>query len=113
MQKTPEFTAPQRFDDPDAALDQVRALLGTALSLGQDGAPACGHAAARRMLVLSLCDALLGSIGHGSATSALPASAASRRRIVARAGAVPAACRRTAPARNRGGHVAAGKGARS
>lgn len=76
---------PTVLHPPSAVLDQVRALLGTALSLGQDGAPACGHAAARRMLVLSLCDALLGSIGHGSATSALPASAASRRRIVTRA----------------------------
>ena len=26
MQKTPEFTAPQRFDDPDAALEQVRRI---------------------------------------------------------------------------------------
>jgi AraC family ethanolamine operon transcriptional activator len=69
---------------PLAALDQVRALLGTALALGQDVAPGGDHAPARRMLVLSLCDALLGCIGHGTATSALPASAASRRRIVAR-----------------------------
>lgn len=70
---------------PPTALNQVRTLLGTALSLGQNIAPGGGHAAARRMLVLSLCDALLGCIGHGTATSALPASAASRRRIVGRA----------------------------
>jgi len=43
------------------------------------------HPAARRMLALSLCDALLACLRSGEAVGALPASAASRRRIVARA----------------------------
>lgn len=76
---------PTELHPPPTVLNQMRALLGTALSLGQDITLGGGHAAARRMLVLSLCGALLDCIGHGTATSALPASAASRRRIVGRA----------------------------
>lgn len=82
---TPVPDVPTVLNPPPAALDQVRGLLGTALSLAQDGAAGCTHTAARRMLVLSLCDAMLGCLGTGAATTALPASAASRRRIVARA----------------------------
>lgn len=67
-----------------AALDQLRALMHTALALAQSDASTCGHAAARRMLVLSLSDAMLDCLGTGAAAP-LPASAASRRRIVARA----------------------------
>ncbi len=68
-----------------AALANFSGLMHTALALAQDGAPTCNHTAARRMLVLSLCDALLGCTGPGAAAAALPASAASRRRIVSRA----------------------------
>lgn len=66
------------------ALENIRTLLHAALALAQAGASACAHTAARRMLVLSLVDAMLGC-GGGSPAAALPASAASRRRIVSRA----------------------------
>ena len=68
-----------------AALESYRARMHTALALAHDGAKTCTHAAARRMLVLSLSDALLGCIATGVPAARLPASAASRRRIVARA----------------------------
>lgn len=79
----PDMTAV--LQPPPDMLHQVRGLLETALSLGQNGAPGGAHPAAHRMLVLSLCEALLGCLGNGTATCSLPASAASRRRIVARA----------------------------
>ena len=79
----PDVTAV--LQPPPDTLHQVRGLLETALSLGQNGAPGDAHPAAHRMLVLSLCEALLGCLGNGAATSVLPASAASRRRIVRRA----------------------------
>ena len=76
---------PALLSPTPAALDTYRALLHTALALAQDSASTCTHAAARRMLVLSLSDALLGCIATGAPAAGLPASAASRRRIVARA----------------------------
>ena len=82
---TPVPDVPTVLKPPPDTLDQLRGLLGTALSLAQDGTAVGTHAAARRMLVLSLSEALLGCLGNGVATAALPASAASRRRIVRRA----------------------------
>lgn len=68
-----------------AACAEYGRLLSAALGLAHGPADICSHPAARRMLVLSLCEALLGGLRSGEPVGTLPASAASRRRIVARA----------------------------
>jgi AraC family ethanolamine operon transcriptional activator len=68
-----------------AACVEYGRLLNAALRLAQDPSDLSAHPAARRMLALSLCDALLANLRSVEPTGALPASAASRRRIVARA----------------------------
>lgn len=77
-------TLPTLLDATPEAMEKIRTLMHAALALAQAGASACAHAAARRMLVLSLTDAMLACIGT-RAVAPLPASAASRRRIVTRA----------------------------
>ncbi len=68
-----------------AARTEYGLLLNAALRLAQNPSELSAHPASRRMLALSLCDALLANLRSGDPTGALPASAASRRRIVARA----------------------------
>jgi AraC family transcriptional regulator, ethanolamine operon transcriptional activator len=70
-----------------ATLDAYKCLINTALQLGKDPGGACSREAARSMLALSLTSALLDCMRSGptSGTFALPTTAASRRRIVARA----------------------------
>lgn len=68
-----------------AARTEYGLLLNAALRLAQNPSELSAHPASRRMLALSLCDALLANLRSGDQTGALPASAASRRRIVARA----------------------------
>lgn len=68
-----------------AARTEYGLLLSAALRLAQNPSELSAHPASRRMLALSLCDALLANLRSGDPTGALPASAASRRRIVARA----------------------------
>ena len=68
-----------------AACVEYGRLLNAALRLAQDPSDLSAHPAARRMLALSLCDALLANLRSGEPAGALPASATSRRRIVARA----------------------------
>ncbi|UJW80325.1 helix-turn-helix domain-containing protein [Hydrogenophaga sp. SL48] len=68
-----------------AACAEYARLLQAALGLAQGADGDNLHPASRRMLALSLCDALLACLRAGGPVGALPASAASRRRIVARA----------------------------
>ena len=68
-----------------AACVEYGRLLNAALRLAQTPSDHSAHPAARRMLALSLCDALLANLRSGEPAGALPPSAASRRRIVARA----------------------------
>jgi AraC family transcriptional regulator, ethanolamine operon transcriptional activator len=68
-----------------AACAEYGLLLNAALGFAHSPADLSAQPASRRMLALSLCDALLASLRSGEPVGALPASAASRRRIVARA----------------------------
>lgn len=67
------------------AMTGFRSLACSALALGRGPEGASLHPASRRMLVLSLTDALLTCVGASSSHETLPATAASRQRIVARA----------------------------
>ena len=68
-----------------AACTEYGLLLNAALGLAPDQTGPGAHPAARRMLALSLSEALLRCLRSGEPPGALPASSASRRRIVARA----------------------------
>ena len=76
---------PLLLNAPRAACAEYGRLLNAALGLANSPADLSAYPASRRMLALSLCDALLANLRSGEPTGALPASAASRRRIVARA----------------------------
>ena len=67
------------------ALRRYQTLLHSVLALVRQPGPVCDGTEARRLLALSLMDALLACVAGAPEAAPLPASAANRRRTVARA----------------------------